>query len=101
MQQGLSRAYSDEYAKSQHLSDDQLVARAGQLHDKAAKGNSAALDGLAAIRTLRAERGALLAEQQAAIIAAQPRSGAVPLWAPAAFLAIVALGVVLTMRRRR
>jgi hypothetical protein len=101
MQQGLSKAYADEYYKYSLKSDDELVVRAGQLYDKAVKGKPGAMDGLAAIRTIRAERGAALSQQQAAILAVQPRSGTVPVWAPVAFIAIIAVGLITAYSRRR
>ena len=101
MQQGLSREYASSYAKYAAQPDSYLIAEAGRLADKAAAGNRKALDELAAIRTIRAERASDATVAQAAALAAQPRTGAVPLWAPAAFLAILAVGGFLAWRRKR
>jgi len=101
MQSGLSRAYSDEYAQSRLLDNASLLARAGTLADLVARtGKQSDLDKLAAIRTLRAERGASVAVQTAALVANTPRTGTIPLWAPVAFLAIVSIGALWSWKQR-
>ena len=93
-QQGFPKGYAEEYAKSAGLSVDQLWARADKL---LGKGD---VEGAAAVRVLVAEQVSGQQAQTAMQVAAEPRSGAIPLWAPAALLAIVALGVALLLRRR-
>lgn len=91
---GLPREYADEYATSANLTTDQLWARADKL---IAKGE---VERVKAIRTLLAERHTAEQAQVAMEYAMTPRSGAIPLWAPAALLAIVTLGVAILLRRR-
>lgn len=98
---GTTRDFADEYAKSSRLDVGSLQARAGALADKAARGSADAVEGLKAVRLLLAERAAAATTASLATVAATPRTGAIPPWAPAAFLGIVLVGLAYVMRRKR
>jgi hypothetical protein len=98
---GTSNDFAAEYAKSHKLDVASLQGRAGTLADKAAKGSQEAIEGLKAIRLLLAEQQLLATQQLLPTVAATPRAGYIPPWAPAAFLGIVLLGLVYTLRRKR